>query len=171
MELHDQLLALTRSLVPRFLDSTQPPPPQANLRRGISTAYYALFHLLVAEAVTHIAVDPVIRALVARSFKHEKMKQVCKDYSEFKPAGSGSPTLKSGAGIPPAELQSIGASFVSLQDARHQADYDIGVIFTHEDADKFISSAETAFLDWNKIQGDPAAAVFLGTLFLRSVTR
>ena len=48
-------------------------PRQASLRRAVSTAYYALFHLLVSEAILNWKrVDQ--RHLLARFFEHGKMK-------------------------------------------------------------------------------------------------
>jgi hypothetical protein len=48
-------------------------PRQASLRRAVSTAYYALFQLLIHEATLNWRrVDQ--RALLARFFEHGKMK-------------------------------------------------------------------------------------------------
>jgi hypothetical protein len=51
-------------------------PKQASLRRAISTAYYALFHLLISEAVLNWkrAAD---RAALARMFEHAHMRNTC----------------------------------------------------------------------------------------------
>ena len=157
-------------MVPEYRPPYPPTPAEANLRRGVSTAYYALFHLLVGEAMTRIVADPALRPRVARSFDHTKMKQVCQEYSDAKLDSSGQLTIKSGAVIP-VKLQDIGTAFVSLQNARHQADYDTGTPLTHAEADTKVMTAEAAFLDWDAIHADFAAAVFLTEIFLRSVTR
>ena len=47
MSLHENLLVHAEALV--TMDRTK--PRQANLRRAVSAAYYALFHLLIHEAV------------------------------------------------------------------------------------------------------------------------
>jgi hypothetical protein len=48
-------------------------PRQASLRRAVSTAYYALFHMLIGEATLNWKrVDQ--RDLLARFFEHGKMK-------------------------------------------------------------------------------------------------
>ncbi len=170
MPLHDDLLALARSLVPQYVPPFPAAPAEANLRRGVSTAYYALFHLIVGEAMTRIVADPALRSRVARSFQHDKMKQVCQEYSEARPDNAGQLTLRSGVVIP-VQLHDLGTAFVLLQNARHQADYDTGTTLTHEEADIQVVTAEAAFLDWDAIQAHPAAAVFLTEVFLRCVTR
>ncbi len=48
-------------------------PKQASLRRAVSTAYYALFHLLIDEAVSKWAVERQ-RSILARTFEHGRMK-------------------------------------------------------------------------------------------------
>jgi len=51
-------------------------PKQASLRRAVSTAYYALFHLLIDQAVGNWGVERQ-RGVLARTFDHGKMKSVC----------------------------------------------------------------------------------------------
>lgn len=46
---------------------------QPSLRRALSTAYYALFHLLISDAVANCT-DPQFRATLARVFDHGPMK-------------------------------------------------------------------------------------------------
>lgn len=48
-------------------------PKQASLRRAVSTAYYALFHLLVAAAVANWK-NIEQRPDLARAFEHGRMK-------------------------------------------------------------------------------------------------
>ena len=49
-------------------------PHQPSLRRAVSTAYYALFHLLIAEATANWQ-RPELRAILGRVFDHGPMKQ------------------------------------------------------------------------------------------------
>ena len=49
-------------------------PHQASLRRAVSTAYYALFHLLVSEATANW-IRPELRGALARVFDHGPMQQ------------------------------------------------------------------------------------------------
>jgi hypothetical protein len=53
-------------------------PRQASLRRAVSTAYYAVFHLLIDEAVGNWTIERQ-RSALARTFDHGKMKKVCED--------------------------------------------------------------------------------------------
>jgi len=55
-------------------------PRQASLRRAVSTAYYALFHLLIDDAVSTWEVARQ-RGALARTFEHGKMKRVCEECS------------------------------------------------------------------------------------------
>jgi hypothetical protein len=55
-------------------------PIQASLRRAVSTAYYALFHLLIDEAVGNWAVERQ-RSVLARTFDHGRMKRFAKTTS------------------------------------------------------------------------------------------
>ena len=48
-------------------------PYQASLRRAVSTAYYALFHLLISETTANWA-HPEFRAILGRCFDHGPMK-------------------------------------------------------------------------------------------------
>src|SRR5882724_9936598 len=88
-------------------------PKQASLRRAVSTAYYALFHLLIGEAVGKWAVERQ-RSIVARTFEHAKMKGICDEVIK---------NFKSGAPVPP-ELNTVAQNFIQLQQQRHTADYD-----------------------------------------------
>lgn len=101
-------------------------PKQASLRRAVSTAYYALFHLLVSDGVSYWKIERQ-RPAFARSFEHRKMKGVCK------------------AKYVNPDLQAIADAFVELQQARHFADYDYAKVFTRVEALTHINTARTAF--------------------------
>src|SRR5271155_5126704 len=61
----------------RHLANREPKrPKQASLRRAVSTAYYALFHLLTTAAVANWK-TPRHRAALARAFEHRRMHDAC----------------------------------------------------------------------------------------------
>ncbi len=102
MGLAEDLLEQTEHLAKR----DEKRPRQASLRRAVSTTYYAIFHLLVSEAVTYWKIERH-RATLARSFEHKRMKDICS-------------RLKS----QDADLLAVANAFVQFQQARHLADYD-----------------------------------------------
>ena len=69
-DLLEQAVAL-RDLDPRR-------PKQANLRRAISSAYYAVFHQLIEDAVALLLPARLaeLRVQVERKFVHSTMKKV-----------------------------------------------------------------------------------------------
>ncbi len=119
--------------------------------------------------MARIVADPTLRSRVGRSFEHNKMKQVCQDYSDATLV-AGVLTSKHGVVIA-GQLQDIGTAFVDLQQARHDADYDTATPLGHSDADLKVMTAENAFLDWAACQADPSSGVFLTDLFLKSVLK
>jgi len=111
-------------------------PKQANLRRAISSVYYAVFHLLVDEACrVQIGAQhnqAPFRQVLGRAYTHGVMKETCKSF--------GGGTLKKGVakGLPtgftiPGEIQRLADAFVDLQDYRHLADYDLTERFKRSD--------------------------------------
>jgi uncharacterized protein (UPF0332 family) len=70
----DDLLELAQHLA--NLEPTN--PRQACLRRSVSTAYYALFHLLIAEATSNWK-HTELRSELGRLFGHGKMKSASKE--------------------------------------------------------------------------------------------
>jgi hypothetical protein len=66
-------------------------PKQASLRRGVSTAYYALFHLLISEAVANWN-RVSLRAALGRAVDHGMMKAASnriQDTRQFSFIGEG----------------------------------------------------------------------------------
>jgi uncharacterized protein (UPF0332 family) len=125
-------------------------PKQANLRRAVSTAYYALFHLLVSEAVGYWRLERQ-RSLLARSFDHKKMKGVCNNFRSQKPQN--------------AELLAVAEAFLDLQQSRHLADYDNSKAWTKVETMSNIETAQTAFLMWDTVKNQDVAQDLLLSLF------
>jgi hypothetical protein len=67
----------------RLLSQEPKRPKQARLRRAISTAYYALFHLLVSEATKRMAPrsPKYLDLQMQRAFDHVAMKDVCSSFA------------------------------------------------------------------------------------------
>ena len=101
-------------------------PKQASLRRAVSNAYYALFHLLIDEAVRNWRIARQ-RSVLARTFDHGKMKNVCEDHlKNF--YNSGSPA----SGL---QLKDVAHAFILSQQKRHAADYDNAISWSRAEYD------------------------------------
>lgn len=108
-------------------------PPQAALRRAVSTSYYAVFHSLAK-----LAADALIGSTKAsrpnkawvevyRGLGHGTCLDACKRASDIEF---------------PDDLKDFADAFVQLQEARHSADYDPMIRLSKEDARLFISLAD-----------------------------
>ncbi|WP_437952126.1 hypothetical protein WME98_16290 [Sorangium sp. So ce296] len=169
MLLHDELLEQARNLAK--LDPRR--PRQGNLRRAVSSAYYAVFHLLLHEASVQLVGPPFLGIAaevnhgVRRWFDHTTMKRVAEWFQ-----GKGTPTSladmtdrtarsKLPKLVSPA-LRDVAATFADLQEQRHMADYDLGAPrLTRSNALNAVERAEQAFKDWRVAQNDPLAQLFL----------
>ena len=137
--LHQELLAQAK----RLLAGPEEQPSDADIRRAISTAYYALFHAM-GYRISHEVVgaapeDEQLRALVRRSLKHTDMRDALK--------GFASGNLKSiyrdvvGEYTSPA-LKTVADAFITLQQDRNKADYNVSWRFTTTNAEVSIADAE-----------------------------
>jgi hypothetical protein len=100
-------------------------PRQASLRRAVSTAYYALFHMLLYEATLMLFPNKPsgLRHKSSRAFSHQEMKTVCALF--VKSGGIDGLTTNPLA----LELTEIANTFVDLQQKRHNADYNLAETF------------------------------------------
>ncbi len=102
------------------------------LRRAVSSAYYALFHDLTRQAAVHLLPhdSPQHQLGVARTFRHQNMKEVCEQVAgrHGKPNRYVQPLVQSLASTPTARVADC---FCDLQEvARHRADYDHLALFS-----------------------------------------
>ena len=91
-------------------------PRQANLRRAVSTAYYAMFHCLAACCADLLVggagaerSEPAWRQ-VYRALEHGAARQRCNRRDMVQKF--------------PAEIRQFAERFVAMQQRRHRADYD-----------------------------------------------
>jgi uncharacterized protein (UPF0332 family) len=133
---------------------------QASLRRAVSTAYYALFHLLIDEAVSKWAVERQ-RSTLARTFDHGKMKGICDEVLK---------SVKGGSSLPP-ELNTVAHIFIQLQQHRHTADYDNSKQWSRTDVLNVLTLATDAFYAWSLVSTHDAGQDFLLQLFLPKLPR
>src|SRR5206468_3220045 len=140
---HDDLITIARQMVDRNPGSQV----EAELRRAVSTAYYALFHLLIDEATDRLVSVAAIRPRVARTFDHNTMKIVCLEYANATDLGAGQYQTKKAGIVFPKALYNIASTFVALQEARIRADYNLGTGVTHAQSAADVGRVEAAFKD------------------------
>jgi uncharacterized protein (UPF0332 family) len=157
MGIADELQALAGFL------ATSPSPAfeQASFRRSVSTAYYALFHLLIKEAAKRWNGSAEAQLGLERAFKHSNMREISEAVSKGSWKSWRTPQLS----IPP-ELQDVAKAFINLQEARHLADYDNTKIWTSTEVDSRLTQARRAFQNWEKIRSDPATQEYLLALLI-----
>ncbi len=161
-----QLLNLARELV----DKPVAVRTEADLRRAVSTAYYAVFHVFINDAMALFVKDPAFGARVGRAFQHGIMKGVCSQYSPQKPSKGGQFVTPTGQPLA-EEVRRVAAAFVALNEAREEADYDGGVTVEHARANSEVERAETALPAWLTAQAHPSALEFLQDLFCKCIMR
>lgn len=66
----------------------------------------------------------------------------------------------------PPELRAVATAFVSLQEQRHAADYDLLRPFVRRDVLLLIGQAEQAVLRWQNVQATDVARVFVLALLV-----
>jgi uncharacterized protein (UPF0332 family) len=143
-------------------------PKQASLRRAVSAAYYALFHLLAEDAARLFAGlcgrhDAGTVSRVTRTFAHLDLKKVSEGFgrSELPNAFRTAEKYET-----PSDLKSVADAFGSLYQARQEADYNTGEPVTRPEALKQIEQAKQAFAAWERVKGTDDARTYLACFSL-----
>jgi len=126
------------------------PPRQVDIRRAISTAYYAVFHdtlIAAADSVAGRAHRGTARyALVYRGIDHQGFRSVL-DLARRPVLPAPHRKYAPPDGFSPA-IREFAAAGLSLQERRHTADYDPMPRFRAADAILAIAAAEAARSYW-----------------------
>ena len=137
------------------------PPSEAQLRRAVSTAYYALFHALLGAGATRF-MGPGQQArpgyaLLYRGYQHGRMRRVCQDLdvAALRPAVA---RQLGRSQVGPA-MRRVAAAFVALQDARHASDYDPAARFDVADVTAALTEAEDAIAAFTAIPPEDQADI------------
>jgi hypothetical protein len=128
-------------------------PKQSSLHRAVSTAYYAAFHLLIADFVANWP-QPDQRARLGRMFEHRRMSGAVYNFRDKK-----NPTSTE------TELKKLIDNFTQLQKDRYDADYDVGRKWSRYDVENTLASATEVFGTWRSIRNEKAAQYHLMTMF------
>jgi uncharacterized protein (UPF0332 family) len=121
-------------------------PSQADLRRAVSTAYYAMFHALSENCANSLlgvrTPDRCERAWsqTYRALDHKKAREACRQCSEAKFCF-------------PADIKDFAAFFVTMNNHRNKADYDPRGSYSRKSAVELIEAARRAI---NALENAPA---------------
>lgn len=148
----DDLLQLARDIAKLYPEEAH----QASLRRALSTAYYALFHLLISDAVASCS-DPKLRASLSRMFDHGPMRKISDETVaklKQRPPKGWESDLKE-------HLYSVAETFSEAHYNRHEADYNLIREWQPTEVSLLIERVADAFNSWNVIRGEEAARDYL----------
>jgi|tagenome__1003787_1003787.scaffolds.fasta_scaffold19677877_2 uncharacterized protein (UPF0332 family) len=136
-------------------------PKQVNLRRAISSAYYALFHLLSGDAAERMVhTHGGLRQIFARTFEHGEMKAICAQFAKDQLPRRLRSVVPSVSPV----LRHIATTFVDLQAARHEADYNLAKRFSRNEAIVLILRAGVAYDEWVALPWNKEADAFVVAL-------
>jgi uncharacterized protein (UPF0332 family) len=106
-------------------------PEQVNLRRAVSSAYYALFHALVGASCLRLAGPGVntraMRMVLARTYTHTEMQRASRAFAQGQNGLPPDLRLALAGTEVSTSLRELAQLFQRLQDDRHEADYDLSV--------------------------------------------
>ena len=153
---HDLLKHASKALIPGPEGLTQ-----ADLRRAVSTAYYAVFHLLIAETTVNWSRDSSRDAL-SRMFDHRVMAKSSDRLLDPKafPFTAEDPVVVD-------TLRQVAAAFVDLQRQRHIADYDNATNWAPAEAKREVETAGKAFAALESIRDEKIAQEYLVSLLIK----
>jgi hypothetical protein len=156
-----------------LLDSNPGSNQEVNLRRAVSAAYYAVFHLLSAAVARQMSPeDPNgLRGRTQRALDHGEMAKAAKHFIH---AGKFAKDYGLPGDVGPLapvsmKLARIAGNFRDLQQARYIADYDVvdaRKVVNFVWASEYVAEAEQLFLDWEDEKDTENARVFLAALML-----
>jgi uncharacterized protein (UPF0332 family) len=153
----DDLLEQAEHLANREIEN----PRQASLRRAISSAYYALFQLLVSESVSQWRIA-YQRPQLARIFDHARMNVASTRVLNEK--------LFPFIGQDPASvahLKTIATTFNELYEHRQTADYDTSTQWSRTEVLALIDLVKESFKSVDAIRSESIANDYLLSLFVK----
>lgn len=156
----DDLLALAESLASGRVGARRGRPRQAELRRAISAAYYALFHSLAkscADLLVGSRTSTETRQAwrqAYRSLHHGQIKRQCTDRRSKRVLQKF-----------PQAVQDFADQFVKMQRQRHLADYDPFEHFVRSEVVQVIGETKTAISEFEKADRSDRRAFGVFVLF------
>ena len=117
-------------------------PREVNLRRAVSTTYYALFHCLADCCANMLA------GSVQANRSHPAWRQT---YRALQHTTARNRCRRGAINRFPADIRNFAKLFVSMQVKRHRADYDPGGTFRKSDVIQDIDEAEDVIKRFSEV--------------------
>ena len=133
-------------------------PRQASLRLAVSTAYYALFHLLAADTVANWKWADQ-RADLARVLEHGRMNS-----ASLRVLRLPFPNQNARAVV---GLRNVAKAFSRLQQNRHTADYDNARTWTRTEVLELVTMTDESFHNWRAVRAEAVAQNYLLSFLVR----
>ena len=149
-----ELIGACYKLVP---PASTPTPTQADMRRAISTAYYALFHTLAASNAELIAGQPQSNI---SSYAWERVYRRL-DH------GRAKNNLHAALGMLSQDGVNFARAFIELQDQRQNADYNPNIQLVLSDAINIIRQAQIAIRDFLQLTQEERRLLAAQSMFDR----
>jgi len=128
-------------------------PRQADLRRAVSTTYYALFHAILVDVADQLAGrarrNSVEYSLAYRSVPHRQLANLCEELSKTTLGAKYRPFEPNGGFG--ADLLAVASALIDLQEKRHSADYDPLYRVTASDASLTVQAGRAALNHWRSV--------------------
>jgi hypothetical protein len=142
-------------------------PPIVDLRRGVSAAYYALYHGLTGHAAAHALPGlPTEQMALRRSYGHGTMKSACTwVMGSAKPGGQRVRRIIALANGD-ARMVRVAETFIDLQQGRHDADYDHTAAFSKSAVTAAVAQSANAVRDLEDGRGADGYIAFMALLTL-----
>ena len=145
------------------------PPDNAYLRRAVSTAYYAVFHMLLGAGAERFVgagrANQAAYTLMYRSFNHGRMLDGCRALQASTLKGEFKTAL--GRDAVSFDMQDVAASFTNFHGHRQKADYDPGSQFQYFDVFDILLSADLVITAFKRVlpaeKTDVLALLLVGT--------
>ena len=156
----DDLLTIAESLAAGTIGPQRGRPRQAELRRALSAAYYALFHTLAgncADMLVGSRSSTRTRQAWRQTYRALDHGQVRRQCTERRP--------KRVLARFPQEVQDFADQFVTMQRIRHLADYDPFEHFSRSVVSQYVEETKAAITEFNRVAQDDRRAFAVFVLF------
>ena len=156
----NDLLTIAESLASGRIGSQRGRPRQAELRRALSAAYYALFHTLAgncADMLVGSRSSTRTRQAWRQMYRALDHGQVRRQCTERRP--------KRVLARFPQEVQDFADQIVRMQRLRHLADYDPFEEFSRSAVSQYIEETKAAIIEFNQVSRDDRRAFAVFVLF------